>query len=528
MSLLRQWLRDAPREERRPAAVVGAVALALAAWAVVPIGDGAASVSHTGTAGVGRDDVSTNPHTEGQPDVGVASGATIPGGAGASFTQGPAGRPTGPVGAVATPSTGGAACPPLTASDQGITPTTITVGIGDFDAGNPLIVEQFGFRADAEDVVNALVADINRRGGIACRKLVPRFYKVNPFVESDQRSKCTQAVHDDRVFAFLDPGVLTTRATQSCVTVDNHVPLLSAAPIPASWVQAQAPYFLSHNTDSNRAARNWVLLANQAGFFDRSSPNRFKKVGLLVCRNDGGVTDEIKRNLAAVGVTSINEQILDCQADLVAPSNQVEQAALEHKLAGVTHVLPATLSTNVRVYLQAASSQDFKPKYSASDVGGLAYPGFTEAFDPAQWNGTIGYTHSRSAELRNSQPSPETLRCDAVLRAHGVPGIETEWDDFPRIYCDLLHLLTVGMNRVPANPTRLQFTQAVQTSGRITFSGVSDGVYDRRGKFTGGDFIRSIQWRDDNVPACEKGDGRGDNQSNGCWFVLDPTFRPSY
>ncbi len=530
MSLLRQWLREAPREEHRPAAVVGIVALALVAWALVPIGHDAGSASLTATAGVEGDGLSANPNTGGQPDVGVTGGAAAPDGAGSSSAQPLPGSPTGPGGALATPSTGGAACASLTASDQGITPTTVTVGVAEFDAGNPLIVQQFGFRPDAEDVVNALVADINSRGGVACRKLVVRFYKVNPFEENDQRSECTKAARDDRVFAFLDPGGLTTLATQSCVTVRYHVPLLNASAWPASYVQAQAPYYLSSNTDANRAARNWVFLAKQAGFFDPSPPNSFKKLGLLDCREDGGIADEIKRDLAAVGVTSIDERELNCTANLVAPSNEVAQAALEHKLAGVTHVFPATLSLNVDVYLRAATSQDFKPKYSASDIGGLAYPGFTEDFDPAQWNGTVGYTSSRSGELRNGQPSPETVRCDAVLRAHGVKGggIQTEWDDFPRVYCDLLHLFTVGMSRVPANPTRLQFTQAVQTSGRVGFSGVSDGIYDRPGKFTGADFVRTIQWRDDDIPSCDKGDGRGSrHSSNGCWFVLDPTFQPS-
>ena len=106
-------------------------------------------------------------------------------------------------------------------------------------------------------------------------------------------------------------------------------------------------------------------------------------------------------------------------------------------------------------------------------------------------------------------------------------GIESEWDDFPGGLCDLLKFFTVGMSRVPANPTRLQFTTAVQTSGRIDFSRISDGIYDRPGKFTGADFFRTIQWRDDDIAACEKGDFRGSHRSNGCWFVLDPTFQPS-
>lgn len=403
-----------------------------------------------------------------------------------------------------------------------MTPTTVTVGVAHLNITDQAN-EQFGFRYDTQAVVDALVDDINQRGGVACRRLVAKIYPVNAFVAEDQERACKEAA--GKVFAFLDPGFFTTLSTQQCFTNTYKVPLLDATDWPASYVKTQAPYFLSSNTDTNRAARNWVYGAKQAGFFDRS--RGFRKLGLLSCHDDGGIADEIKRDLKAVGVSEWKEVVLNCRSNLAAPPHEVTQAVLEHKGAKVTHVFPATFSTNVEVYLNTAESQGFHPRYSASDAFGLTYPGFTEGFDPKQWNGTVGYTSSRSGELRNGRPAPESVRCDAVLRAHGVSGIATEWDDFPRVYCDLLHLLTVGLDRTPSNPTRLSFSQAVQTAGRIGFSGVSDGLYDRSGKFTGADFVRTIQWRSGDVEACDKGDGDRERQSTGCWFVLDPTFRPS-
>lgn len=534
MILLRFWIRHGPPEEHRLTLAAGVVVLALIGWALVPTGRHARTGRFAGLTG--QPTLQPAPGADGHPgsvtpDVGAPLGgrdagdAAGPGGAGPRTARQQQGLVPG-VGGPEVLAQRRAGCPPLTASDQGVTPTEVHIGVADLDVADPNVSQQFGVRTDTKEVVDAYVADINDRGGIACRKLVVQLYKINPFDVQDQQAVCTKAAHDDRMFAFLDLGFLTTLTTQKCVTLDNHVPLVEDTDWPARWVQAQTPFYVSPNTDANRSARNWVFLAKRAGFFD---PSRgFKKLGLLDCRDDDGIADEIKRDLATVGVTSIKESTLSCQDNLVAPPSEITQAVLDQKLDGVTNVFPATLSTNVEVFLQAADSQDFHPRYGASDLYELTAPGLTESFDAAQWNGTLAYTSSRSGELRNGTAAPETVRCDAVLRAHGVPGIKTEWDDFARAYCDVLHLFTVGMNRAGATPTRLSFSQAVQTAGRLGFSGVSDGLFDHAGAFTGADFVRTIQWRAD-TSTCSHGDPRGrSQQSTGCWFVLDPAFQPSH
>ena len=98
MSLLRQWLREAPREEHRPAVVAGIVALALVAWALVPIGSDAVTAGLTDVAGVEGGGLSANSDIGG----GVTGGADAPGSAGSNSAQTLPGSPRGPSG-VAVP-----------------------------------------------------------------------------------------------------------------------------------------------------------------------------------------------------------------------------------------------------------------------------------------------------------------------------------------------------------------------------------------------------------------------------------------
>ena len=117
-------------------------------------------------------------------------------------------------------------------------------------------------------------------------------YPINPFDDTDQNAKCDQAAGNDKVFAFLDPGMLVSTATQSCVTRQYQVPLLSDVAYPIGGVQSQSPYFLSPNTLAERVAKDWVFRAQQAGFFDPAQG--FRKLGLLDDRCFPEVNDAIK------------------------------------------------------------------------------------------------------------------------------------------------------------------------------------------------------------------------------------------
>lgn len=519
------WRRGAGSVELRFGAGTAVVVLALLAWVLVPTSRGvdpSVALRHARQQPAAPPGQGAAIETGSSPSTAPTAGPTAAPGRG-SAVGASSGRTT-----VSGPGGGSSAtrsCGALTAPDQGVTPGEVRIAIADIDV-DPNVGEQFGFRKDAKSVVDALVDDINRHGGVACRKLVARIYKINPFSETEQRASCLAATRDDHNFAFLDVGLLTTESTQSCVTVENKVPLIDASPWPASYARAQAPFYLTYNTDGDRAVRNWVYAAKQSGFFAGTRAHPFKKLSLLVCQGDGGVTEEIEHDLARVGVRSYVVRKLDCVANLVAPPAEITQFAVQDKQDGVTHVFPATFSTNVATYLKVAQEQDFHPAYGASDLDNLTAPSFTEGFDPSQWAGTVAYTATRSAELFAGMVAPETARCDAVLRAHGVDGIRTEWDDLARVYCDMLHLFTAGMSRAPTNPTRLGFMEAVRTIGRTSFSGLLDGVFDRPDKFSGGDFIRPLQWKPD--PRCGEGDRRSGQPSNGCWTILDPNLRPAY
>lgn len=515
---LRVWWREAPGPERQIAMVAMALVVALVAWALVP-GDTAedegALVSSGAPAG-GAGPVTTV-EGAGAPSIAsgggdvAPSGATATGGAGAAES---ATAPTGAAGAPAAASSGGTAaaqsCSGLGNSDQGVTATQVHLGVGIFDLGGSAGNQVAGYRDDSAAIIGAFVDDINKRGGIACRKLVVSTYKVNPLDANDQRSKCLQAAQD-KVFAFIDGQGMVLEASQQCLTVENKIPLIAPVALPESFFAGQGGYLIGVNASGNQQIRNAVLGAANDGTFEPAKG--FKKVGILDDRCAPEFAVEAKQLLRQARVTEVDQSTLDCSG-FIAPPNQIQQAVLQHKNAGVTHVLALTSNANLQVYTSSAQQLAFKPRYLGGDMYGNTSPSLSKNFDPNQYDGTVAYSvHTFGATAAKVPLQPAAQRCSQLMTSNGLPGISEEGKDDPVLwYCDEFALLEQMAKRTPAAGfTRRAFVSTLSSVGRIPFARTSDGVYDRPGRYWGASGYRKIQWQRD----CT------------CWRVVDPNFRPN-
>ena len=108
------------------------------------------------------------------------------------------------------------------ATTQGITATTIRVGIPyvDFAA-----VRAEGVNLNPGNYVDAyqaLIANMNAHGGILGRKIVPYLVAVDPFSPAPAATSCTQLTQDDKIFVALAPLM------PDCYLADN-VPTINGS-----------------------------------------------------------------------------------------------------------------------------------------------------------------------------------------------------------------------------------------------------------------------------------------------------------
>jgi hypothetical protein len=416
----RSWLRRGPQSERVGVATVLLPLVALLLWATVPDRQPASTrelLSQGGrTAGMpaaaSRAGASAAAAGGEAPKAGPAVGAAQSGGGGlAPGTAGAAATvPGGPGGAVVR----SASCGRPGATDQGVTATTVTVGVVVVDLGAANATISLPTVADQEKAYDAAFADLNARGGARCRKVVLRYYSDNPLDANAEHKDCLQMAQD-KVFAVFNN--LFSSTEQTCIA-KAHIPNVWYTPPHTPDVTRYAPYILSWQADYDKLIHHYVNGANGLGFFTGMS-----RVGVLEgsCYPDENTA--VIKELHAVGIpdSKISTFNFGCTGAPVETPDQDQQAVLQFKREGVTHVVNVSYGA-VTGFSGAADQQNYSPRFAMMEDGaataiqsGTTKPG--KSFDKALLITTI-QTGARTTP--GYRFSAATQRCARLLTKAGL------------------------------------------------------------------------------------------------------------
>lgn len=510
----RLWMTHGAVRERVYAGAAAVLVVALLVLASLPLTDDepgtddeATGVAATGVVG---DDGTTGDAATAPPGADATAGdVTVDGGTAAvtsSGSGGGTGADAGTGDAAATSAAGAdtGGCAGLTASAPGITAKEVVVGASVVNLAGPVGNAAFDIRPDMKEVIDAVVEDINGRGGVACgRKLVVKKYDVNPIDQNDQQAKCLQMVQD-KVFSVIDAAGYVRPVGRTCF-VQNKLPHQLSTSSTEVDLKKGYPFLYGEPASAEKQVRDGVLGLAEVGFF--RAP-KFLKLGLLVDTCDPSAVAELEANLGKVGVKpeQVSKYTVNCA--LVAPPNEVLQGVVQHRSAGATHVFLASSLSNNQRYTSLARQQNFTPVYGVSDYG-------TSTSSAGTWDasfaGAVGVTSTRRGELNSGVKNPRLQACERIVRAKGLAGFSSEKEDGAAFtLCDALWFFQKAIDKAGANPTRSSFVEVgVGTLGTHESGGGSDGIFDRRGKVSGGDFYRFLRF-----------DG-----GCGCWKVEDPNFK---
>jgi hypothetical protein len=517
----RLWLRRGPRAERLAAGTAAVLLFALLAWAAIPLRDpqsvvagapaavagepataGTASGSGLG-AGPGSAGMGAMPATTGQAATGTTATVPAPAGAGVAGSTG------------ATPAAVGAAgtagrCDGLRASDQGVTPTELFVAMPIINLVGAVGNETFNLRSADElaAAAQAIVAEINERGGVACRKLRIKTYKVNMLDQNEQRARCLEIVRD-KPFAVIDYAGFAGASARACI-IQAKIPYEATAGggLSEADLAREAPYVYHLPSSIDRKGRMWAFESAARGAFD---PKRgFRKLGVLLTECNPPANASLKQSLRQVGLRDDQLSVFTLSGCGVNSPSEISQALLQHRNAGVSHVFLGATTGNDPTYVRQADAVSWKPVYLTSDFGnetGVAPGNWPDGFD-----GTIAITSLRIGEHASGSVAPWWTRCNEWLKKRRVRPAEGEADRGVVQICDIFRLFVAVANAAGPNPVRSTFTQNVARVGRFESATQLDANFDRPGKVTGGDHTRAIQWR----------------RSCKCWSLLDRQIKPAH
>ena len=130
------------------------------------------------------------------------------------------------------PTAAGASSP----ADQGVTATTISVGL---PYVNFAALQSLGVTINDgsfPDAYNAVIANINAHGGVDGRKLVLHLVEMNPAVPASATSSCTQLTEDDKVFVSISP------VFPDCYQQTYDTPVIAGS-LPGALPASAAPDF---------------------------------------------------------------------------------------------------------------------------------------------------------------------------------------------------------------------------------------------------------------------------------------------
>lgn len=471
----------------------------------------------SGTSSLGTSDPLGAPGTDplGQaPTAGPSAGVpTVPGATAGPGAGGPViapgtgqpgsapGSPQQPTGPVAGPGVGngqggqgGSARGPLTASDVGVTPTTIKVGLGILDTGGASKFAPGAASASPDDqkaVYNAYIAELNANGGIYGRKVIPSYVTYDPLSADSMRAACVKWTEDEKVFAVMTGGYYGDPVL--CLTVQHKTPYIGNIGDPDTEFQQSRGLYFTIAGSADRFLRNMV------GELDRRGLLRGKKIGVL---DDAGASTAPAVNnglipaLKKYGYTVTVRQTLS--SDTSTAASQIPVAVNQMRNAGVDVVIPGTNVVYISQFAQQANSQGYRPNYYVSDFAGNTTDVATLFYQNSMDANLIGFTSFRFGEFRAGLPeAPNDAQCRQTyekrsgkkLDRSNAAAYNTTMD-----VCNYFRMFAAGANKAGTKLTRTGFSQGLQNAGTLPFAYLGGDQTFRPGKYYGGDYLRPIRY----------------------------------
>lgn len=296
------------------------------------------------------------------------------------------------------PSSTGSSSASTGVSGQGVTADTIKVGITypDLAAIRSVVNIDHG---DYKAAYTAIINDINSRGGINGRKLVPVFAPVNPIGTAPADAACTKLTEDDKVFAVL--GAATN---PQCYITTHGVPIVGTNVSSSQATGAKAPWFNATLTTDHALTKLLDVLAKQGVF-------KGHKVGVVGQSEDQADVNnlalpELKKLGVPVAQTAINDAPT---TDVNAGYQQYKLIANKFQAAGVDLVVAVGNASSGWPKGLQVNNSSYLPRLVAGYRDGLAsYVADSSGNDPKVL---------QEAVTGNGQPSPTVSWNDPLMKS---------------------------------------------------------------------------------------------------------------
>ena len=329
----------------------------------------------------------------------------------------------------------------LTDSWRGVTADTITLGMTmlDFAELTGLGLSPAGW-GDQQAVWEALIADLNDRGGINGRMVEGIYDFYSALDPTDAERSCALLTQDNEIFANLGGFVGPAGTADPCIPGTNETIMIGGEITGDELDGVTVPWFHTAPTGDFQT-RSLLNLLEQTGRADGAKV--FTMGGAAAADEEQGVLDE----LDARGIEVVGSAIIEAtDGDTVAQDQELEVAFERFKSSGATALMIfGTPSASIRGAGAAGLSGTID--IWSNDSGGLANLGAT-IIDKSIADGVLTTTGAtddeiwESPEFQSQCVDPVVARvADADLRLPTSYEADQEnWFNPLRRYCHVLSI----------------------------------------------------------------------------------------
>ena len=440
--------------------LLAGVALPLASPEREPVTTQAGSASGSSAAG----------GASGVPGGGGITGA--PGGPAATGSgAGPAAAPTGGGGAPGAggagggqPATGGEATAgeQRTASDAGITPDTIRLGVAlvNLDTlSRAGVGATNGTVADRTRVWEALVAGANAEGGAAGRTIELAVTDFDPLDTNAGPQACRTLAEDHGVFAVVaDVGWAEPAAL--CVTRQYGRPNIAYDPQDITTYEASGGLLFTSMPSNDRILYNHVYTLHERGLLEG------RTIGLVTFEGLSGAFERTEiPTLESLGYEITHRSPIS--RDLSTAQSQIPIEVNQMRTKGVDFIIFEGGPTTLNFWVNQAQRSGYTPTYSVSDFSSdsddFSVQTVTEEMDAYAWGSR------RRHDRRSDRPEAESDAA-CVQRASAATGLAMPRDEDlywnTVVFCAALAAFVDAADAAGANPTAQSFAAAFSNLGQ--------------------------------------------------------------
>jgi ABC-type branched-subunit amino acid transport system substrate-binding protein len=405
----------------------------------------------------------------------------------------------------------------LTASFRGITATEIKIGVVFVDF--PCLTEK-GFldftQGPAEDIVNALVADINKHNGIGGRQVKLVIKKICPLDPTQTSAACTSLTDDEQVFAVI--GIYDTPpsdgAQQLCIAKDKQTVLIDELTTGKTIEGATPGLLLTPHIAPERQLKALLSLLKQKDTL------KGKTVALLADQNnEESAKKAVGDFTTAAGLKTGDTGVLTITNDDTTAAQALLDSFIEKwKEQGVDTLVMSGLLVSAKQFVEKIKKAlpNILLVSDNSGTGEQANAEVEAGVSPNPYEGMItlsGLSDDETFLLPGMQACVKTYEAktgDKVIAPKdlkaGADGVTVKTFEGLGDRCDELAILKAGLEKAGPNPTNDLWVAAINSLGKVnlathSLASLGSGKYDADDGFRLSTWDSSIPPRGDFKPS---------------------------